>query len=65
MFQKVLLELIKDVWEGSRVFLLDDRSLALMASVRAELLELSMKRHLSALVSLRVEKFVGRNFVGQ
>lgn len=46
------------------MFLLDDRSLALMASVRAELLELSMRRHLSALVSLRVEKFVGRNFVG-
>lgn len=59
MFQKVLPELIIDGSEGNRMFLLDVSRLALMASARADLPEHSVKRHLSASVSLRVEKCGG------
>lgn len=54
LFQKVLRGRIKESWGGA-VFLLDYRRLALLACVRAGLLELSVKRHLLALGSLGVE----------
>lgn len=59
VFQKVLPELIIDGSEGNGMFLLDVSRLALMASARADLPEHSVKRHLSASVSLRVEKCGG------